>query len=241
MKKNWLGLLLPFALTPPALAQPAVGYWHDTSGAVVRNSTGDCWRTGYWTPEQAVAECEPALAKKPEPPKVVAPPPPQPIAQPEPPPPTEALAAIATPVATVEAAPAALRVKAAPRRIALESSASFSLGKADLSEVGRQGIDRDVLQHLREFATVEGITVVGHTDPLGSEVRNLQLSKDRAEAVKTYLVSKGVNADMIKTDGVGSSQPAPNVKCNQRLGRARLTECLAPHRRIEIDVAGEAK
>jgi OmpA-OmpF porin, OOP family len=240
MKKNRLGFLLPLALTAPALAQPAVGYWHDTSGAVVRNSTGDCWRTGYWMPEQAVAECEPALAKKPEPPKVVAAPP-QPTAQPEPPPPTEALPAVATPVATVAAAPAVLRVKAAPRKIALESSASFSLGKADLSEVGRRSIDRDVLNHLNEFAAVEGITIVGHSDPLGSEARNRRLSKDRAEAVKTYLISKGVPPDMIKTDGVGSSQPAPSVKCNPGLAPAKLAECLAPHRRIEIDVAGQAK
>lgn len=254
MNKKLLASLLPLTLASAALAAPAPGYWHDASGAIVRNTPGECWRAGYWTPELAIAECDPALVKKPEPVKVVAAPVPKPVEPPkvvEPPKPAPtpvaqpALPPMVAPapaaIAVAPPAPAPKPVKAPPRRIALESSASFTVGKAELSAVGREGIDRDVINRLSEFATVEGIAIVGHTDPLGSEARNRKLSKDRAEAVKAYMVSKGVNANLIKTDGVGSSQPAPSIKCDPKLARAKLAECLAPHRRIEVDVAGEAK
>lgn len=237
MKKNLLSLLLSLVMSPAALAESAPGYWSDASGKVIRNAAGECWRAGYWTPAMAIAECDPGLVGKPEPVKVAAPTPPVPVAPPPAPTPE-----VEIPVAAFAAAdPTTVRVKAAPTRIALESSASFALGKAELSPTGRKNIDRDVLGHLDQFATVAGITIVGHTDPLGTPEGNVKLSKARADAVKSYLVGKGVSPDLIKTDGVGSSQPFPGVECSARLPRGKLAECLAPHRRIEIDVAGEAQ
>lgn len=76
---------------------------------------------------------------------------------------------------------------------------------------------------------------------MGQEELNRTLSKNRAEAVKAYMVSSGIKADLIQTEGKGSAVPAEGVSCNTKLPKAKLSACYAPHRRIEIDVKGEAK
>ena len=84
--------------------------------------------------------------------------------------------------------------------------------------------------------------VTGHTDRLGSQQYNQKLSEKRAEVVKGYLVSKGVPVDKIETMGAGKTQPATGVpKCDDKLPKKKLIECLAPHRRFTIDVTAEPK
>ena len=61
----------------------------------------------------------------------------------------------------------------------------------------------------------------------------------RADAVRDYLVSKGVAKDKIETLGMGKTQPLPGVSCNQKAMK-ELIACLAPNRRVEVEVKGEA-
>ena len=261
MKK--LALALAVASTAAALPMASsaqtlprtYGYVVDASGNIWRSGYGDCWRTGYWTKELAIAECDAGLVKveapKPAPaPVVVAPPPPAPAPAPvvEAPKPAPApapepviapRAAVPIPAPVVEAPkPAA---PPPPKKIAIEGKASFATGKAELSPAGKAAIDKEVLEKLGGFAVIESITVEGHTDPMGNESKNRDLSKARAEAVKAYMVSKGVKADVVKTAGKGSSEPLPGVKCDAKLAKAKLSSCYEPLRRIEIDVAGTAK
>ena len=80
--------------------------------------------------------------------------------------------------------------------------------------------------------------MTGHTDRIGSAEYNQKLSKQRADAVRDYLVSKGVDRTKIETIGMGEKQPV--VQCNQKEMKA-LIACLQPNRRVEVQVKGETK
>lgn len=96
-------------------------------------------------------------------------------------------------------------------------------------------IDPEVLAKLRSATQVDAIRVIGHTDRLGSVAHNRDLALRRAQAVKNYLVSKGVPAEIIEVQGRGSTEP--KVTCNDR-ARAALIACLAPNRRVRIEIRG---
>ncbi len=85
---------------------------------------------------------------------------------------------------------------------------------------------------------LEVILAVGHTDRLGSNAYNQRLSERRAAAVKTYLVSKGVDANRVYTEGKGETQPVTGNKCDKVGGRAAQISCLQPARRVEVEVIG---
>jgi len=80
--------------------------------------------------------------------------------------------------------------------------------------------------------------VSGHADRLGSDAYNLTLSRRRADTVRDYLVSKGVDRAKIETLGMGEKQPV--VQCDQKAMKA-LIECLQPNRRVDVEVKGETK
>ncbi len=173
-----------------------------------------CWRTGYWTPAMAIIECDPDLVKKPAPPPMTppAPPPPPPPA----PPPAPGL-----------------------QKITLATKALFDFDKAVLKPEGKTAIDTEVISKLRNVTKLELILVTGHTDPIGTQAYNQKLSERRADAVRDYLVSKGVAKDKIETLGMGKTQPVPGLVCHQKERKARI-ECYAPDRRVEVEVKGEA-
>ena len=252
--------LLPSTASAQTLPR-TYGYVVDTRGEVVRSGYNACWRTGYWTKELAIAECDPDLVKKPEPPKpapvvVAPPPPPKPVEPPPPPPkpvepppppkpveppkPAPVVAPVPVPVVVAPPAPAPAPKPAPKKKIAIEGKASFAVGKSTLAQEGKDQIDKEVIAKLAGFSSIEAIVIEGHTDPLGNEKKNVELSKARAEAVKAYMVSKGVKAE-IKTEGKGSSDQLADVKCDKKLPKAKLSACYEPLRRIEIDVKGESK
>ena len=174
-----------------------------------------CWRTGYWTPAMAIIECDPDLVPKPAPPPPMTPPAPPPPPPPAPPP-----------------APGL-------QKITLATKALFDFDKAVLKPEGKAAIDTEVLSKLRDVTKLELILVTGHTDPIGTQAYNQKLSERRADAVRDYLVSKGVAKDKIETLGMGKTQPVPGLVCHQKERKA-LIECYAPDRRVEVEVKGEA-
>ena len=85
------------------------------------------------------------------------------------------------------------------------------------------------------------ILVVGHADRFGSNAYNQRLSERRAAAVKSYLLSKGIDANRIKTEGRGETQPV--TKAGECLGAksAKVIACLQPDRRVVVEVVGTRK
>ena len=192
-----------------------------------------CWRTGFWTPAMAIAECDPDLVKK-----AVAAVPAAPSAPVAPPAATAATAPTA-PVAP-PAAPAAPVAPPAPsvQKITLASKALFDFDKAILKPEGQAVLDREIVSRIKEVQKLELVLVTGHTDRLGSQQYNQKLSERRAAAVAAYLAAKGVPKDKIETLGMGKTQPVPGVVCEQK-NRKALIACLQPHRRVEVEVKGE--
>jgi len=188
------------------------GYLLDSRGNVVRNSYNECWRTGYWTPELAIEECDPDLVKKPEPPAVVeAPPAP---AMPPPPP---------KPVIQVK----------------IDSSALFDFDMAVLRPEGKRMLDEQVVAQMKAHPEVQSLTIVGYADRIGTDAYNQDLSERRAAAGKAYLVEQGIPAEWITTVGKGESEPDPEANtaevCKDVKGRDELISCLQPDRRIVIE------
>ncbi|HEX6157226.1 MAG TPA: OmpA family protein, partial [Burkholderiales bacterium] len=100
-------------------------------------------------------------------------------------------------------------------------------------EQARAALDREVLPQL---ANVHHIALSGHTDELGSDDYNQRLSEQRANAVRDYLVAKGVDVSRIEVVGLGRTVPVKS--CLGQKGAA-LIDCLAPNRRVELAVTAQ--
>jgi OOP family OmpA-OmpF porin len=172
---------------------------------IVVDPFGLCWHTGYFTPDMAQIECDPDLVKVAAVP--AAPPVPPGPARVAPPPPTST-------------------------KITFAADAFFDFDKSTLKPEGRAALD-DLVSKLRGIS-LEVIIAVGYTDSIGSDAYNQKLSVRRADSVKAYLVSKGIEPNRIYTEGKGKTKPiAPNTingKDNPA-GRAK-------NRRVEIEVVG---
>jgi OOP family OmpA-OmpF porin len=174
---------------------------------VWKNGTNEyCWRDANWTPATAAVGCDGALvvqAPAPAPvaaPPVVAPPPPPPAPAPQPP---------------------------AATKVTYAADAFFDFDKAVLKPEGKAKLD-DLVEKVKGI-NLEVIIAVGHTDSVGTDTYNQKLSVRRAEAVKAYLVSKGIEKNRVYTEGKGEKQPVADNKTAE--GRAK-------NRRVEIEVVG---
>jgi OOP family OmpA-OmpF porin len=192
-----------------------------SDNVVVKNPFGLCWRTGYWTPAMATTECDPDLVPKPAP-APVAPPPPPKVEAPKPAP-----------------APAPAAPKRCDATVTLNADESFEFNKAALKPSALARLDSDVVAKVPLCSKLEMILVSGHTDRLGSQQYNQKLSDKRAEAVKAYLVKKGVDASKIETMGMGKTLQIKS--CPDGKDRKALIACLAPNRRAVIEIKGLAK
>jgi len=112
--------------------------------------------------------------------------------------------------------------------ITLSGQVLFVTGKSELLPAARDQLDQ-VAAALKDQGEVKPIVVEGYTDSVGSDATNQKLSKDRAEAVRAYLVSKGVPADKISSVGKGEANPVASNDTPD--GRAN-------NRRVEIVVGG---
>jgi OOP family OmpA-OmpF porin len=193
------------AFTQNVPIQQGKAYVQDGRGITTTTSYGNCVRTGFWTPGDAFPGCDAPL----EAPKVVAPAPAPAQAAPAPAP-----APAPVPAPTSE-------------KVTFAADTFFDFDKAVLKADGKAKLD-DMTSKLKDI-NLEVIIAVGHTDSVGSDKYNQKLSVRRAEAVKAYLVSKGIEANRVYTEGKGEKQPVADNKTSA--GRAK-------NRRVEIEVVG---
>ena len=117
------------------------------------------------------------------------------------------------------------------------ADALFDFNKAVLRPEGKAKLD-DLIAKSKALK-LEVILAVGHTDRIGSDAYNQKLSEKRAAAVKEYLVSKGLEANRVYTEGKGEKQPVTGGKCGKSEKKTKaLIDCLQPDRRVDIEVIG---
>lgn len=204
-----------------AQAQERV-YATDQRNAVAKSGFGLCWRTGSWTPASAAkdpagCECDKDLLPK----------------------------EVCEPKVSAPAAPAVTTTPAAPpkpagEKITLAADALFDFDKAVLRPEGKAKLDEVVAK--AKGLKLEVILAVGHTDRIGKDAYNQKLSEKRAASVKEYLISKGIEANRVYTEGKGEKQPVSGDKC-KGLGaesgkNKKLVACLQPDRRVDVEVIG---
>ena len=203
---NKVAILIATAALATAAGAQEIHNWRSASGDVWKNASGQCWRDASWTPATAAAGCDGALAA----PAAAAP--------------AAAAPAAAAPAAAAAAAPAAA---AAASKVTYAADAFFDFDKSVLKPEGKAKLD-DLVGKVKGI-NLEVIIAVGHTDSTGSDAYNQKLSVARSEAVKAYLVSKGIEKNRVYTEGKGEKQPVADNKTKE--GKAK-------NRRVEIEVVG---
>lgn len=139
-------------------------------------------------------------------------------------------------------APAPIIIPAAPiisERINLSADALFHFDKFKVEDMlprGKSELDllAAKLREYQERGRVQ-VMITGHTDLLGDDMYNMNLSLLRAQTVRNYLITRGVAPDTITAMGAGESQPVKT--CNTNVARAELISCLQPNRRVEVSVS----
>jgi OOP family OmpA-OmpF porin len=229
MKKlNKVAMLLASAALASAAGAQTIDNWRNGTGDLVwKNGTNElCWRDANWTPATAAAGCDGAIVAKP----AAAAPAAAPAARPAAP----AAAPAARPAAPAAApAPAAAAPRpaapppAAATKVTYAADAFFDFDKSVLKAEGKAKLD-DLVGKVKGI-NLEVIIAVGHTDSVGADAYNQKLSVKRADAVKAYLVSKGIEKNRVYTEGKGEKQPVADN--NTSAGRSK-------NRRVEIEVVG---
>ena len=213
-------VLASAALATAASAQTVDNWRNGTGEHAWKNGTNElCWRDATWTPATAAAGCDGAIVA----PRAAAPAP-APAAAPAPAPRAAAAAPAPAP------APAAARAApppAAATKVTYAADTFFDFDKSVLKADGKAKLD-DLAGKVKAI-NLEVIIAVGHTDATGSDAYNQKLSVKRADAVKAYLITKGIEKNRVYTEGKGEKQPVADNKTDA--GRSK-------NRRVEIEVVG---
>ena len=148
----------------------------------------------------------------------------------EPEKPAPAPAPAPAPVPQAAPTPAPAKPKPVAEKVTFAADVFFDFDKSVIKPDGKSKLD-DLSNKVRGV-NLEVVIAIGHADSIGSDEYNQRLSVRRAEAVKAYLVSKGIEANRIYTEGKGEKQPVASNKTAD--GRAK-------NRRVEIEVIGTRK
>lgn len=127
-------------------------------------------------------------------------------------------------------------VKPEPVAFSLDGDVTFGFDSAELTPYGRDEVSK-IAKNLKQQGVLEEVIVAGHTDRIGSNAYNTDLSQRRAETVRQALIMEGIDRQVLQAVGYGKS--APVVEC-ENVSRADLIGCLAPNRRVEITAQGTA-
>ncbi len=216
IKLNKVAAVLAIAAFASVAGAQEIHNWRNATGDVWKNSTGQCWRDATWTPATAAAGCDGAIAAA------------APAAAAAPTKAASTPAAASAPAApAVAAAAPAVAAKPVASKVTYAADAFFDFDKSVLKPEGKAKLD-DLAGKLKGIS-LEVIIAVGHTDSVGTDGYNQKLSVARSEAVKAYLVSKGVEKNRIYTEGKGETSPVADNK---------TTEGRAKNRRVEVEVIG---
>jgi OOP family OmpA-OmpF porin len=147
------------------------------------------------------------------------------VPAPKPPPPPEP-----KPRAVEAPKPAPEKPKPVAEKVTFAADVLFDFDKAVIKPEGKSKLDD--ISSKTKGVNLEVVIAIGHADSIGSDAYNQRLSVRRAESVKAYLVSKGVEANRVYTEGKGEKQPVADNKTKE--GRAK-------NRRVEIEVIGTRK
>ena len=220
MKKfNKVAMVLASAALATAASAQSVDNWRNGTGQAWKNGSNElCWRDANWTPATAAAGCDGAIAA----PRAAAP-------APAPAPAPRAAAPAPAAAAPRAAAPAARPAPppAAATKVTYAADTFFDFNKSVLKADGKAKLD-DLAGKVKAI-NLEVIIAVGHTDSAGSDAYNQKLSVKRADAVKAYLTTKGIEKNRVYTEGKGEKQPVADNKTDA--GRSK-------NRRVEIEVVG---
>ena len=195
--------------------------WVNSGGQVWKNGFGECWHSATGPAPVSGPECDPNYRA---------------VAQAQPMPAPAPAPVYAPPPAPLPAAVVAPARAAVVTRVSLDADALFDFDRAVLRPAGMTTLDGFMGQ--MKGVDYDKVTVVGHTDRFGSNAYNQKLSERRADAVKSYMVAKGVPSNRITTEGKGESMP--QTKAGECLGpkTAKVVACLQQDRRVDIDVIG---
>lgn len=204
-------LLASLAFTGIAGAQTIDNWRSGDNQLVWKNGTNEhCWRDANWTPATAAPGCDGAIVRTIPPEQVVVPPAPQP-----------------TPTPPVVVNPPVVPLVVTATKFTFSADTFFDFDKSVLKRDGKAQLD-ELVANARNM-NLEVVIAVGHTDSVGTDAYNQRLSVRRAQAVKAYLVSAGIEKSRVFTEGKSESHPVADNRT--RDGRAQ-------NRRVEIEMVG---
>jgi OmpA-OmpF porin, OOP family len=217
--KKQIGLAAACALALGVLSGTAVAQVQsdekalvtDTRGTHVTSGSGLCVRSSFGPPPAWTEGCHAAV----------------PIAQYVAPTPAPA----AVPVAAAAATPLPVYEK-----VVFDANVLFDSDKSALRPAGRDTLD-EFVGKIKGLES-QSMMAVGYADRMGSDASNQALSQHRVDAVKTYLVSKGIAADRVRTSARGETQPSTSQGECKDANNAKNVACMQPDRHVFVEMSG---